>query len=99
MTTPPASATAAVSGSTSAAPSSAIDATVPEDRTALDWDRAYRRYSTWYGPTGGLFLFDGRSSVAGAIRVQLGLDGFTGSDFLNTNDNIELSNQTLALNV
>jgi OmpA-OmpF porin, OOP family len=102
VTTPPATAvstSAAVSGSATAAPSPAVDATVPEDRTALDWDRAHRRYSTWYGPTGGLFLFDGRASVAGAIRVQLGLDGFTGSDFLRTEDNIELSNQTLALNV
>ena len=93
VTTPPAPAPAAVSGN------SAVAATVPEDSSSLDWDRAHRRYSTWYGPTGGLFLFDGRASVAGAIRVQLGLDGFTADDFLNTGDNIELSNQTLALNV
>ena len=107
VTTPPASApaatsvsnSAAVSGSAAAADGSAVDSTVPEDGSALDWDRAHRRYSTWYGPTGGLFLFDGRASVAGAIRVQLGLDGFTGSDYLNTDDNIEFSNQTLALNV
>jgi|GEM_PF-6599871 len=98
VTTPPALA-ADVGTSAAVSGSSTIDATVPEDRTSLDWDRAHRRYSTWYGPTGGLFLFDGRASVAGAIRVQLGLDGFTGSDFLRTEDNIELSNQTLALNV
>jgi hypothetical protein len=90
------SAPAAVGGAT--ATSVAIDATVPFE-PKLDWDRANRRYTSWYGPTGGLFLFDGRASVAGAIRVQLGLDGFTGDDFLNRGDNVELSNQTLALNV
>jgi hypothetical protein len=99
VSTPPPPASAAVSGSATSSAQSAIDSTVPEDRTPLDWDRANRRYSTWYGPTGGLFLFDGRASVAGAIRVQLGLDGFSADDFLNTGDHIELSNQTLALNV
>src|ERR1700712_4810988 len=31
----------------------------PNEGGKLDWDRAHRRYSSWYGPTGGLFLFDG----------------------------------------
>jgi OmpA-OmpF porin, OOP family len=92
----PAAAPAAVSGTETVVASAD---TSESQGSSLDWDRAHRRYTSWYGPTGGLFLFDGRAAMAGAIRVQLGLDGFTADDFLNDGDRIELSNQTLALNV
>jgi hypothetical protein len=69
----------------------------PEPNVA--WDLLHRRYASWYGPTGGLFLFDPRLSEAGAVRVQLGLGAFAGSDYLQKNDHIELADQIVAVNV
>jgi hypothetical protein len=63
----------------------------------LAWDLLHRRYNTWNGPTGGLFLLDGRAGVPGAVRVQLGLDAFGGSDYLHQGDHIEVAGQTLSL--
>jgi hypothetical protein len=65
----------------------------------LAWDLGHRRYSTWGGTTGGLFLFDARAAEPGAVRVQFGMDAFAGSSYLNSGDHLELTDQTLALNV
>lgn len=70
-----------------------------EGESEGDWDLAHRRYASWYGPTGGMFLFDGRSAQPGAVRIQFGLDGFVGSDYLQQGDHVSLSDQVLALNV
>ena len=65
----------------------------------LDWDLGHRRYASWNGPTGGLYLLDGRAGEPGAVRVQLGLDAFSGKDFLQNGDKIEVAGQTLALSI
>jgi hypothetical protein len=64
-----------------------------------DWDLRHRRYASWTGPTGGLFVTDPRAAQPGAVRVQLGLDAFSGKNVLATGDHVEVSNQTLALSV
>jgi hypothetical protein len=72
---------------------------VPEPEPEIAWDLLHRRYNTWNGPTGGLYLLDGRSGEPGAVRVQLGIEGFVGSNVLVQGDHISVSNQSLALSV
>jgi len=83
----------------SVASSEDLDYAQAESESALPWALGHRRYSTWYGPTGGIFLFDGRAAKAGAVRIQLGFDGFAGSDYLNKDDHVELTDQQLSLNI
>lgn len=98
---------AAASGSTvsaSASTTPAPAATVAPDSTAADepklaWDLLHRRYAGWNGSTGGIALIDGRTGEAGSVRIQLGLDGYSGSDFLRTGDEIDFRSQTLSLSV
>ena len=70
-----------------------------EDEERLAWDLENRRFASWNGPTGGIYLLDARGAQPGAVRVQLGLDAFAGSDYLSPNDKVELTGQTIALNV
>jgi len=93
------SAPAAVSGQVSADASVTSEIPSDDDDTQLAWDLANRRYASWTGPTGGIFLFDARGAQPGAVRVQLGLDAFAATDYLTPDDKVELSGQTLALNV
>ena len=79
-------------------PPIAAEQTLPKE-TGIDWDLLHRRYSSWSGPSGGLYLLDGRSGEPGAIRAQLALDGFSGSDYLRRGDKIEVSSQSLVLSV
>jgi OmpA-OmpF porin, OOP family len=83
---------AVVTTTTTVAPAAA-----PTAPTEVAWDLLHRRYNTWSGPTGGLFLLDGRAGEPGAIRVQLGLDGFVGSNILLEGDHISVSEQSLSL--
>lgn len=97
---PPASGSAAVSGTSSTA---LAQADLPSSEPDLAWDLLHRRFATWNGPTGGLYLFDARQLEPGAVRVQLGFDAFVGSNYLQDyedhHDHIELTDQALALNV
>ncbi|HEX2677003.1 MAG TPA: carboxypeptidase-like regulatory domain-containing protein, partial [Polyangiales bacterium] len=68
----------------------------PEEEK-LAWDLLHRRYNTWLGPTGGLFLVDGSTGEPGALRVQLGLDLFSGDDVLFKGDHVEQESQALSL--
>ena len=95
--TPAAASDAAVTTSTTPPPIAAEQTASQSSR--LDWDMLHRRYSTWSGPTGGLYLLDGRGGEPGAFRAQLALDGFSGSDFLRRGDKIEVSSQSLVLSV
>lgn len=107
--TPPAaepvavSGSAAVSGTSATASSQVPSADLPIAEPDIAWDLLHRRFASWHGPTGGLFLFDPRQLEPGAVRVQLGFDAFTGSNYLNDranyHDHVELSDQQLALNV
>jgi hypothetical protein len=89
---------AAVPGAQAQPAAAAVPAT-PSAEPPLAWDLLHRRYNSWNGPTGGLFLLDGRAGEPGAVRVQLGLDAFGGSDYLHDGDHIEVAGQTLALSV
>jgi hypothetical protein len=75
------------------------ESALPYESTEPDWDLKHRRFASWAGPTGGILLFDGRASEAGAVRVQFGLDAFSGSDYLVDGDKIDLTDQQLAINV
>ncbi len=49
------------------------------------------------GATGGIFLVDPSSGAQGSVRLQLAIDTFAGSDFLQTGDELEQSGQTLSV--
>ncbi|HEX4353757.1 MAG TPA: carboxypeptidase-like regulatory domain-containing protein, partial [Polyangiales bacterium] len=49
--------------------------------------------------TGGLYLLDGRNGAPGAVRAQLGIDGFGGSSVFVQGDHVTVSNQSLSLSV
>jgi OmpA-OmpF porin, OOP family len=89
-------ASTSTSTSTTVVTASAAPAPAPAT-TDYDWDLLNRRYNSWSGATGGLFLMDPRAAQPGAVRVQLGLDSFRGSDVLRNGDHIEVDNQTLSL--
>ncbi len=63
----------------------------------LPWDLLHRRYNTWYGPSGGLFLVDGSTGEVGALRVSLGLGLYSGDSVLLRHDHVEQDQQVLAL--
>jgi hypothetical protein len=98
---PAAPAPAAVSGQASVETNTSLtpEAVSGDEDAHLAWDLANRRYASWAGPTGGIFLFDARGAEPGAVRVQLGLDAFAASDYLTPDDHVELSGQSLALSV
>jgi outer membrane protein OmpA-like peptidoglycan-associated protein len=70
-----------------------------EDEPKIAWDLLHRRYNSWQGPTGGIALIDASTGVPGAVRIQLGIDGYSGSDYLRTGDEIDFRGQTLSLSV
>ncbi|HKU40896.1 MAG TPA: carboxypeptidase regulatory-like domain-containing protein [Polyangiales bacterium] len=81
----------------SAAPApSAVPAGASEE-PPLAWDLLNRRYSSWYGFTGGIALVDASTGEPGAVRIQLGLDGYSGSDYLNDDDEIDVRDQVITL--
>ncbi len=63
------------------------------------WDVLHRRYNSWYGSTGGIGVIDASTSVPGAVRIQLGLDFFSGSDYLYDDDEVDFRSQTLSLSI
>ena len=73
------------------------DTPAQDDSTSgkLAWDLTHRRYTTWDGSTGGLFLIDGTTGEPSALRFQLGIDTFSGDDFLYDGDHVEQDGQTL----
>jgi len=60
------------------------------------WRQRYRKYNTWYGPTGGILLIDPTSGAPGSARLQLLIDDFSDSDFLYKNDSVDQVGQTLS---
>jgi outer membrane protein OmpA-like peptidoglycan-associated protein len=60
------------------------------------WQRRYRKYNSWYGPTGGILLIDPTSGAAGSARIQLVIDDFSDSDFLYKGDRVDQVGQTLS---
>jgi hypothetical protein len=100
VTTLQASASTDVAPTTVAAPTAPVaveTSPAPEPEERLAWDLLHRRYNTWTGATGGLFLMDARPAEPGAVRVQLGLGAYSGSNYLATGDHIDVSDQTLSL--
>ena len=95
---PAAAASGQVSVATTASPSAETAGNGAEDER-LAWDLENRRFASWNGPTGGIYLLDARGAQPGAVRVQLGLDAFAGSDYLLNNDKVEITGQSIALNV
>jgi outer membrane protein OmpA-like peptidoglycan-associated protein len=89
----------------SAAPDAATPALVtaavvpPDDEPDIAWDLLHRRYNSWNGATGGINLVDASTGEPGAVRIQLGIDGFSGSDFLRNGDEIDFRGQTLSLSL
>jgi hypothetical protein len=67
------------------------------DEPKIAWDLLHRRYNSWNGPTGGIALIDASTGVPGAVRIQLGIDGYSGSDYLLKNDEIDFRGQTLSI--
>ena len=95
---PAAAASGQVSVATTASPAAETASNGAEDER-LAWDLENRRFASWNGPTGGIYLLDARGAQPGAVRVQLGLDAFAGSDYLLNNDKVEITGQSIALNV
>src|SRR5262252_5692940 len=95
-----------VASSTSAQDGVGTQAEVPaaasgtsESEPKIAWDLLHRRYNTWSGITGGMSIVDAASGEPGSVRIQLGLDGYSGSDYLRTGDEIDYRSQTLSLSV
>jgi hypothetical protein len=77
----------------------AVAPVADEDEPKIAWDLLHRRYNSWQGPTGGIALIDASTGVPGAVRIQLGIDGYSGSDFLRNGDEIDFRGQTLSISV
>jgi hypothetical protein len=69
------------------------------DEPKVAWDLLHRRYNSWQGSTGGIALIDASTGVPGAVRIQLGIDGYSGSDYLRKGDEIDFRGQTLSVSV
>lgn len=70
-----------------------------EEEKNLDkyaWQRRFRKYNSWYGPTGGILLIDPTSGAAGSTRIQLVIDDFSDGDFLYKGDRVDQVGQTLS---
>jgi OmpA-OmpF porin, OOP family len=93
---PPVAATPATAEVTTTTVTTSAQPVAAEPDKPIGWDLLHRRFNTWNGPTGGLYLLDGRTGEPGAVRVQLGLSGFTGSSYLQRGDHIQLSEQLLS---
>jgi outer membrane protein OmpA-like peptidoglycan-associated protein len=63
----------------------------------LPFDLVHRGYNTFEGSSGGLFVDDPGIGEPGAIRLQLGLDTYSSSDFLYDGDSVEQDRQTLSI--
>lgn len=72
------------------------EAAAAEAAEALPWDLLHRRYNTWGGPTGGLFIVDPSNGEVGSVRLQLGFDTYSGNGFLLAKDHVEQDGQTLS---
>lgn len=97
-----ASATQAPAGATptTAAPATATAAVAPAgDEPDIAWDLLHRRYNSWNGATGGIGLVDASTGEPGAVRIQLGIDGYSGSDFLRRGDEIDFHGQALSVSL
>ncbi len=76
----------------------AADAAAPEaPAEELPWALRNRAYNTWGGSTGGLFIDDPGIGAQGAVRLQLGLDAYSGDDFLFDGDSVEQNRQALSV--
>jgi outer membrane protein OmpA-like peptidoglycan-associated protein len=71
-----------------------LDAEKKLDKDA--WQRRYRKYNSWYGPSGGILLIDPTSGAAGSARIQLIIDDFSDGDFLYKGDRVDQVGQTLS---
>jgi outer membrane protein OmpA-like peptidoglycan-associated protein len=96
----PAAPAAAPATAVAVAPVTTTAVVVPvDDEPKVAWDLLHRHYSTWQGSTGGINLIDGVTGEPGAVRIQLGIDGYSGNDFLRNGDEIDYRGQTLSLSV
>lgn len=93
----PAAAEASPTAATPAAEVAQTEAQTEEG--AVAWDLLHRRYASWSGPTGGISIIDASTGEPGAVRIQLGLDAFYGSDYLQDGDEISVRDQAFALSV
>jgi outer membrane protein OmpA-like peptidoglycan-associated protein len=57
------------------------------------WDLTHRAYNTFEGSTGSMFIVDPGMGAPGAVRLQLGLDTYSGGSFLYDGDNVEQDRQ------
>ncbi|HEY2733510.1 MAG TPA: hypothetical protein VGI70_05975, partial [Polyangiales bacterium] len=101
---PPPAATATAPPPPAAATVTTTEVVVPAETSPaapseVAWDLLHRRYNSWNGPTGGLYLLDGRTGEPGAVRAQLAIDGFAGSSVFLQGDHVTVSNQSLSLSV
>jgi OmpA-OmpF porin, OOP family len=65
----------------------------PEAREA----QRLRASNSWYGSAGGFHIVDAAAGPSGTFRLQLGMDAFTGSDFMIVGDGNDSMGATLSL--
>jgi outer membrane protein OmpA-like peptidoglycan-associated protein len=82
----------AASDANTAAPQAAP----PPAPEPLPWALTHRAYNTFEGSTGSMFIVDPGMAQPGAVRLQLGLDTFSGSDFLYKGDSVDQDRQFIS---
>jgi outer membrane protein OmpA-like peptidoglycan-associated protein len=75
----------------------AVAGPAPVGRDAQPWDLTHRAYNTWEGTTGGIFIEDPGMAEPGSVRVQLGLDTYSGHGFLYAGDHVQQDRQSLSI--
>jgi hypothetical protein len=94
-----AAATASTEGASADAATNA-NAT-PQPKSGLSerdaWTLEHRRHASHDGSTGGRWLVDPSSGVAGSLRLQLSFDATPDNDFLQPEQDVSQTRQTLAV--
>ncbi len=70
----------------------------PLDAADLEQER-FRTHNTWLGPVGGMHVVDAGSGPAGTLRLQLGVDFFSTSDYLALGDENDWVGGTLSMSL
>lgn len=92
----PTSEPAGVTATVTSAEGTVVPQATGEDSQARD-DDAFRTHNTWLGAAGGLHVVDAGSGAPGTFRLQLGVDFFSTSDYLQSGDENDWVGGTFSL--